>query len=262
VPQLTGVDRLLWALAFFGHCSLMTVLLVRRRATSFPAFTSLIGLNILRTVILYFVLGHATHLAYFYAYWVFGFTDMAIQLAIVYELAAHVFRPLGVWAKDVRQSFFIILPTSVIIAVALAWFAAPVTRTLRQNIVVRVDFFASALMGELFVAMVALSVTIGLPWRTHVARLAQGFGIYSIFGIIYDAALSQYVSGSTNEIFKQLSHIPMVIYLSCLSYWIVTLALPEPAARKMPEHLHQELVVLQDRVAKALHLLRNTGNHS
>jgi hypothetical protein len=257
--HLTGVDRLLWALSFFGHCGLMAVLLLRHRAASFPFFTALVGLNILRTIVLYFVIAYASHDVYFYTYWSLGFFDLALQLGIAYELATHVFRPLGVWAPDVRRGFSVILPAGLIVATLLTWLAAPVTRTIRQGIVTRGDFFSSALMGELFVAMVALSVSIGLPWRTHVAHLAQGFGVYSIFGIALGAVVSRFVSGSANETFKLLLHVQMSLYLCCLLYWTATLALPEPAPRKMPDHLHQELAALQRRAALTLQLLRTTG---
>ena len=260
--QLTGIDRLLWALALAGHCSLLTILIFRGRGSSFPAFTALIALDIFRTIVLYFVHLHASTGTYFYSYWTLAFVDVALQLCIAYELARHVFRPLGVWAPDVRRSFSIILPVSVAIAAALTWLAAPVTRTVRQAIVTRGNFFASALMGELFVAMVALSVTIGLPWRTHVARLAQGLGVYAIVGILVDAAHSHFESGATNQIFKSISHVQMSIYLGCLAYWIVTLARPEPAPRRMPAHLHQELVTLQRRAAMTLQLLRSAGTPS
>ncbi len=260
--QLTGVDRLLWAFSLLGHCSLLAVLLVRRRASSFPAFTSLIALNILRTIVLFLISGHFSSNTYFYTYWTLAFVDMALQLAIAYELATHVFRPLGVWAPDLRRSFSITLAISVFVAAALAWLAAPLTRTVRQAVVTRGDLFATVLMGELFVAMLVLSVTIGLPWRTHVASLAQGFGTYAIVGLIAVAAHTQFASGSTNGTFKLLSHAQMFLYLSCLAYWIVTLALPEPAPRRMPAHLHQELVALQRRTALTLHLLRTTGTPS
>ena len=118
------------------------------------------------------------------------------------------------------------------------------------------------ILGELFVAMVALSVTIGLPWRTHAARLAQGLGLYAIFGIIFDAAHTHFGSGATDDTFRLLTHVQMILYLGCLSYWIVTLALPEPAPRRLPEHLHQELVALQRRAAMTLHLLRTSGTPS
>jgi hypothetical protein len=256
--HLTSLDRLLWALSFFGHCLLLTVLLVRRRATTFPAFTTLISVNILRTIILYFTLNYGTKSSYFYTYWTLAIIDTALQLAIAYELATHVFQPLGAWAKDVRRSFAILAGVSLLVALGLTWLAAPPTHSLRLMIVIRGDFFSSVLMSELFVAMVALSVTLGLPWRTHVARLAQGFGVIAIFGFITDAA-HNYLGAAT---YTLLSHLQIELYLVSLTYWSVTLAMKEPEPRKIPEHLHQELRDLHRRAVLMLENLRATGSAS
>ncbi len=260
--HLTSLDRLLWALSFIGHCILLTVLCVRRRAASFPVFTTLISVNILRTIVLYFTLRFGSTESYFYTYWTLAIVDVALQLAIAYELATHVFQPLGVWAPDVRRSFFTLAGASVLIAFGLTWLAAPPTRTLRLAIIIRGDFFSSALMTELFVAMIALSVTLGLPWRTHVARLAQGFGIYSIFGILSDAAHSYFGSDQGNDTYKLLSHLQIALYLICVTYWSISLALKEPEPRKMPEQLHEELRILQQRAALMLKSLRTMGSAS
>ena len=260
--QLTSLDRFLWVSSLLGHCLLLGVLVLRRRTGSFPLFTSLIALNIVRTVVLYVASTHGSRDTYFYSYWTLAFIDVSLQLGIAYELATHVFRPLGVWAPDVRRSFAMVLAGSVTVASLLVWLATPTSHTIRQAVVARGNLFASALIAELFVAMVSLSVTMGLPWRTHVARLAQGLGIYSIFGILADAAHTYFASGTTNEAFNLVSHLRMTLYLSCLAYWIVTLALPQPAPRRMPAHLHQELVALQRRAALTLQLLRTTGTPS
>ena len=232
------------------------LLLLRRRAGSFPIFTALISFNILRSIALYLTLRLTSSGTYFYTYWTLALLDVALQLAIVFELAAQVFRPLGVWAPQVRQGFILAASASLLIASSLAWLATPVTRTLRQAIVIRGDFFSSVLMSELFVAMVILSVTLGLPWRTHVGRLAQGLGIYELFCILTDTAYTCLASGRTNETYKLLTHLQMAVYLIALTYWIVTLALPEPELKKFPEHLHQELRALQRRAALTLQTLR------
>ncbi len=256
--NLTNVDRVLWALSLAGHAILLFVLLFRRRASSFPIFTTLIATNILRTLILYAVVQWGAPGPYFYAYWTMAIVDVALQLGITYEVATHVFQPLGVWAADVRKSFSFILSCSVLIAIVLSWLATPTSRTLRQAVVIRGEFFSSALLSELFVAMVALSVTMGLPWRSHVARLAQGLGLYSLFGIVTNAAYSFLVSGRTNVAYKSISHLQMGLYLGVLTYWTVALAMPEPEARRMPEQLHRELCALQVRATMTLRSLRAT----
>ena len=257
--HLSSLDRIFWALSFFGHCILLGVLLIRARASAFPVFTTLISVNIVRTIVLFFTLRYGSKDEYFYTYWILAFVDMALQLALSYELATHVFQPLGAWAPDVRKSFFALAATSVALAVGLAWLAAPPTKTLRLAIMIRGDLFTSALMSEIFVAMVALSVTLGLPWRTHVARLAQGLGIYSLYGILTDAAHTFFPG---NSAYRTLSQMQIGLYIVCLGYWVVTLAMEEPAPRKLPVELHEELRALQERAALVLRSLRTTASAS
>jgi hypothetical protein len=250
--HLTGLDRLLWTLSLFGHCALLSVLLLRRRAPSFPAFTTLISVNILRTIALYLILRFGSPDTYFYTYWTLAIVDVALQLAVAYELATHVFQPLGAWAPDVKRSLVALAGASLLVAAVLTWLATPPATTLRLAIVLRGTFFTSALMGELFVAMIALSVTMGLPWRTHVARLAQGLGVYSIFCILTEAAHNYFGA----DRYKLVSHIRIELYLACVLYWIVTLAMKEPEPRRLPEQLDEELRALQSKAALLLQSLR------
>jgi hypothetical protein len=260
--QLTGLDLLLWALSLAGHCILLAVLFVRHRAASFPVFTTLIAANIFRTAVLYSTHRFGSAENYFYTYWTLAIVDVAIQLAVVYELASHVFRPLGAWAPDVRQSFLALVSVSLLIAGVLTWLATPPARLLRLVIVIRGNFFSSVLMSELLVAMMALSVSMGLPWRTHAARLAQGFGVYSLFGILTETAHTYFGSARGNNTYQLISHIRIGLYLLCLTYWIVSLALQEPAPRRLPEVLHNELRALQKRAALVLQNIRIMGSAS
>lgn len=260
--ELTSLDRLFWALALAGHCVLLGVLLIRHRAASFPVFTALISTNILRSVVLYGTLRFGSSENYFYTYWTLAVFDVALQLGVVYELSTHLFQPLGAWAPDVRRSFLTLAGVSLLIAVGLTWLASPPTRTLRMGIVIRGNFFSSVLMSELFVAMIVLSVTMGLPWRTPVARIAQGLGTYSIFGVLTESAHSYFGSDVNKRTFESLSHVRISLYLACVTYWSVTLALREPEPKKMPAQLHAELRALQMRAALMLKSLRTVGSAS
>jgi len=86
-----------------------------------------------------------------------------------------------VWARDVRTTFAGMVCASVIVALLLTWLAHPSAPFAIQTFILRSNLFSAALMSELFVGMVVLSSIAGLPWKTHVARIAQGFGAYSIF---------------------------------------------------------------------------------
>jgi hypothetical protein len=267
--QLTRIDLLFWALALAGHCILLAVLLVRRRARSFPIFTLWIASDIFRSAVLFAVQRMGTtdpHFGssrpYFYTYWTLAVADAAFQLGVAYELASHVFKPIGAWAPDVRRSFSVLLSVSLALAAGLTWLASPPTHTLRRAVVIRGDLFASALVSELFVAMIALSVTLGLPWRTHVARLAQGLGIFSILGIVLDAQRSYLGSRLSVAAAQVENHAQMSCYLVCVAFWTVMLYQNEPAPRRLPQQLHAELRVLQQRTSMMLHQLRTMGSES
>lgn len=259
---LTTLDRLLWALCFIGHCGLLGVLFSRHRASHFPVFTTLITVNVLKTIVLYSTSRWGSSDAYFNVYWTLAIFDTALQLAVAYELATHVFQPLGAWAPDVRRSFAGLIACSVVIALGMTWLAAPATRTLRLAIVIRGDFFSSALISEIFVAMIALSVTLGLPWKTHVARLAQGLGIYSVFGIVTDAAHTYFEVNWNKDTYAMLSRFQITLYFACLVYWIVTLTRREPEPLKLPQQVHKDLRALQRKAALMLESLRATGSPS
>jgi hypothetical protein len=252
--QLTGLDLVFWAAGFLGHLVLLLVLLVRRRAKDFPFFTTLIASNLLRTVTLYLTLHHGTKSEYFYTYWSLAVVDMGLQLCVVYELASDVFRPLGDWVPEIRKSLAWLITFSVAIASALTCLSTPATHVWVRAIVIKGNFFSSALMSELFVGMVALSATVGLPWKTHVARISQGLGVYSIIGVLTEAGHSTF--GTNSRIFATLSHLRITTYLICIGYWIVMLWQEAPAPRQLPEDMRGQLFTLQRRVEFDLQRLR------
>jgi hypothetical protein len=254
----TGLDLLFWALTFFEHCVLLAVLWYRHRATQFPIFTTLITINVIRTIVLYFTLHFGNSESYFYTFWSFGILDVILQLAVAGELFRCVFRPLGIWAPDVRRSFAILAGGSLLIASVLTWLATPVTRSLRSTVVIRGNFFSSVLMSELFVAMIVLSATTNLPWRSHVAGLAQGFGVYSIFGILTESAHSYL--GTARHVFTIVSQVRISLYCVCVAYWIFVLFRDEPQPRKLPEEVRLEIRALQKRAATLLESFRQLGS--
>ena len=172
--HLTGLDFFLWAVSFLGNLGLLFVLFYRRLAKSFPLFTSLAMLCVLRDVVLYFVLNHGTRRSYFLTYWSLAVVDTVLELGIVYEIASRVFRPVGVWARDVRGSFLWLAGLSVTVALGLSWLASPPARTWAESFVTKGTLFAAALISELFVLMMALSISASLPWRTHVREDSPG----------------------------------------------------------------------------------------
>jgi hypothetical protein len=255
--HLTGLDLLLWAASFAVHVILLLVLCIRHRVRTFPLFTTFISANILRTIALYLIAHFGTRATYFYTYWYLAIFDVFLQLCVVYELASGIFRPLGVWATDVRRSFAWLGSLSVTVAAALAWLASPPTKLWMQSIMIKGNLFSAALMSELFVCMIALSVTVGLPWKTHITRIAQGLGVYSIIDVLVEAAHSYFGLARDNRTYEHLSHLRIVVYLVCTFFWIVTLWRDAPRPRALSEQMRRDLLALQERVEYRLQNLRS-----
>lgn len=255
--HLTDLDLVFWAAGFLSHIILLFVLWLRHRARTFPLFAALIATDVVRTVVLYLVLHFDTRHSYFVTYWSLAVLDFVLQLAVVYEMFSQVFRPLGEWAQDVRNGILWLVCGSLVVASWLTWLAVPQTRYWVQTVVIRGSLFSSALMSELFVGMIALSVTAGLPWKTHVARISQGLGVYSVVDVLIEGGHSYSGLADGSKIYIVLSHLRMFTYLVCVVYWIVMLWQEAPESREMPAIMSGQLFTLRRIVDYDLRKLRS-----
>jgi hypothetical protein len=226
----------------------LLVLFTRRRARSFPAFTAYVAENIVTTIVLYIVLNHFSLGTYRMWFWLLGLLDEVLQLLVVYELAVHVFRPTGVWARDVNKTFIRVVCASVVVALLLTWLADPTAHLSLQIFILRSNFFSAALMSELFAGMVVLSATAGLPWRTHVARIAQGLGTYSMVCVALDIIVNYVNANRHPHLLADFADLQTSTYFVCEVFWIVMLWQKAPAPRELPESMRMQIYSLQKRV--------------
>jgi hypothetical protein len=254
--QLTGFDLLFWAAGLGAHLILLSVLLIRRRFKVFPIFTAFIVANVLRTVALYLVQLYGTRFSYFFTYWSLAVLDTVLQLGVVYEMYSLTFRPMGVWARDLRGAFVWLVAGSIVVAAGLTWLATPHAPLWMQVVMIKGSFFSSACMSELFVGMVVLAVKAGLPWKTHVARISQGLGVFSIIDVLNEAGHSYLGLERDSPAYTSLSHFRMTVYLLCLAYWIVMLWRNAPDSKRLPDHMRGQLIQLQNIVDSDLEKIR------
>jgi hypothetical protein len=254
--QLTGLDLLFWAAGLGAHLILLSVLWIRRRFKVFPIFMAFIVANVGRTVTLYFVRLLGTRAGYFYTFWSLGVLDTVLQLSVVYEMYSLTFRPLGVWARDLRGAFVWLVTVSIVVAAGLTWLATPHARLWMQVVMIKGSFFSSACMSELFVGMVVLAVNAGLPWKTHVARISQGLGVYSIIDVLIEAGHSYFGLERDSQTYTTLSHLRMTAYLFCLAYWISMLWRNAPDSKRLPDNMRGQLIQLQNMVDSDLEKIR------
>jgi hypothetical protein len=255
--HLTGLDFLLWAASFVGQSALVFVLWFRRRAPAFPFFTTYITSNVVRTIALYFVLNFGTRAAYFTTYWSLAIVDMVLQLCVVYEISARIFRPWGSWAKDVRGSGLWLVGLSIATATGLSWLADPHTRFWVSTLIIKGNLFSAVLKSELFVAMIALSVGAGLAWKPHVVKISEGLGLYSVIEFFIEIGHSFFGVSQGTQTYHDLSQMRIVVYIACTGYWIVTLWRDAPPPRELSERMSRELSALHVLVGSQLQSLRS-----
>lgn len=257
--NLTDVDLLYWTAGFCGHSALLLVIWKRHRAREFPIFTAWIASNVVRTVVLAALVHRAGRMTYYYTYWSLAVIDAALQFGIVYEMYSLTFRPLGVWARDVRKAFKWLFASSLVIAGLLASMAKPHPRFWVEQAVIWGNLFSSAWMSELFVGMSVICLRVGLPWKAHVARISQGLGVYSMLGVAIAAGNAYFGLKHNSGEYTALSHLRMSIYLCCLLYWVLMLWKPAPDTKAMSLKLHQQLARLQGRAERDLQTIRIWG---
>ncbi len=255
--HLTNLDQLFWAAGFLANLALLCVLWYRGRARRFPIFTALVTLCVARTVVLFVVLRYGTDRSYFFTYWLLTTLDMALQLGVVYELTTRVFRPLQTWIYEAKSNFFWILALSIFVAGGLTSMASPPAHSWMQSLATKGNLFAAALMSELFVAMMVLSVIARLPWQTHVARIAQALGAYSLVSVLIETGHCYFGAGVEKPVVLLLSHLRMMLYLGCVLYWMINLWRNEPPSREMPLEMRERLFTLQASLDYDLQILRS-----
>jgi hypothetical protein len=243
--HLAGLDRLYWLAGFGAHAVLFSILLSRRFFRQFPCFTLFVAFNISRTIALFVIESRGTRHQYFESYWALGAVDTILELALVSETYIRTFRPLGQWPRDLEKTVLKIALCSAAIASGLTLLAAPRTRLWTQAIVIRGTFFSSTFMSELFVAMITLSVRVGLPWHSYVQKISQGLGVYSIIDFLIEAGHNIFGVGTDTHLYTELSQLRMTAYLLCLFYWIWALSRNTPARGKIPQKIYNQLVELE-----------------
>jgi len=254
--HLSGFDLFLWVAGLLAHIVLVAVLYKRRLASAFPVLTAFMSLNIVKTLTLFIVYRFASSYAYYYAYLSLDALDCTMQIVVAYEVALHVFRPAMRWSPGVRTSFAWLTASALVVSIALACIALPTAKYLSDTLLIRGNFLSAALMSELFVGMLALSVEYGLPWRTHAARIAQGFGAYSLVCIVIETLHTYFGLRNGTHAFRVISRVRVSSYLFVVIYWIVTLAREAPPERQIPRELQVRLAALTRRAVSIGNLLQ------
>lgn len=232
--------QVLWAAGFIELSALFLVLLIRGRWRSFPIFTTWIGFQVLRAIILYHLYRVAPPTIYSLYYWSATVVDTAMQIAIVFELARAVLKPTGTWVRDARRMFLLLSLVGVFLAAFAAYGVNPPGEI--GGWIEKGNLFASLLNAQLFAAMAFSSTRLGLAWRHHVMAIATGWALWAVVGLFVEAAYS-YFGPQWKGL--ALDQIRVIAYQAATIYWTINLWFPEPAQRTLSPKMQSYLSGLQ-----------------
>ncbi len=257
--RFARLENVLWAAGFVGHAALLVVLFVKARWRELPAFTLLIGYEVLTTAVLFGLARYGSRHAYVVGYWTYVFVEYGLQLALIVEMSRAVLRPTGTWVRDARTEFLVGGLVGVLIAAAFAWKVGPPQARGLSLWEVRAMLFTSLLTCELFVAMAMAANRLGLRWRSHVMALGQGLAAWSGMAVISDVA---HVALGWGRQFVVLDQLRMLVYMGALVWWIVAFWFPERERGALSVEMQEYLVALHRRVHYDLESVRTADKSS
>lgn len=212
-------NHLIWAAGLFGHVLLLCVLFTRRRVARFPWFTLLIVFYFLRSVGLAATLHFSGHPAHRFALLILDITDVLLQCAVLAELTWIALRPLAGIRRLTLPLLLVGSGVLIVMRLAPAGYSS-----LRMDLVL-LHFLLSVLMVEWAIFLAFLLRSLRLSWRTPVAALSFGFGVYSAALLVGGG---YFTIGREMSDYIFFSFFRISVYLLVLLWWALTLWLKEP----------------------------------
>jgi len=256
--NVTLTAKLLWAAGFIEHAALLFVLIRCGRWRTFPIFITLIGYNVLRTILLVSLWKLNNIPWYSRVYDVGTFLDLAFQLGVIVELARVVLKPTGTWVRDAGKRFVLYGIAGAAVAAGIAYAINPKVETSIDFWLEKGNLFSAMLTLELFAAMFFASTQLGLVGSSHVMRLGQGWAVWAIADLVAEGAYSHYGSAGPGVLFD---YIRTGTYFLVVIYWTITLWRPEPKRRTLSPEMQAYLDGLQVQLKSELKRVSSIEKH-
>ena len=248
----TSLENLLWAAGSLGHVALLAVLFKRSRWRAFPIFTSMIAYQVAISLALFLISRYGSHHAYFLGYWILALGDYGFQVALVFEIARHVFRSTGTWIRAARRDLVLWSTAGTLLAAGLCFVLSPPAVKGLDLWEFRATLFTSLLTCELFVSVSAAANRLGLRWRSCVMTLGAGLAAWAVIAVIGDVA--HFATGWRKEFFL-FDQVRMYVYLAVLLFWVVSFWKSEEETQAPPE-LEEYILTLHRQVQRDLTMLK------
>ena len=207
-------DHIIWAAGLVGHLLVVAALIARGRARRFPCFTLLIVFDILRALALALLLGHLAPPALHVASIAFEITDLLLEFAVLTELVLTALWPLGRLRRIMLPS--LLLASGALIVTHLA----PVRHYTGRFAPLLLHFLLGVLFLEWSLVLASLLRPLRLRWRSDVAAISFGFGVYSA-ALLFAGGYFRVGRDLSDYIF--FSYLRIAVYLLVVLWWVITL---------------------------------------
>ena len=214
-------DHLIWAAGLLGHLLLLGVLFARKRVHRFPWFTLLIVLYLLRSIALATALRLSGHPVHQFTTIIIDLTDILLQRAVLAELTWIALKPIGPLRRATLP--LLLVASGVLIVMRLA----PSHHSARAASLL-IHFLLAVLMVEWSIMLAFLLRPLRLSWRSHVAAISFGFGVYSAALL---AGGGYFTTGREMRDYIFFSFFRIFVYLFVVLWWALSLWLSEPGSR-------------------------------
>jgi hypothetical protein len=214
-------NHLIWAAGLLGHLLLLIVLFMRRRVARFPWFTLLIVFYLVRSVGLVAALRFSGHPAHPLVTMLIDLVDILLQFAVLAELSRIALQRLSGLRRFTMP--LLLVASGALIVLRLA----PSGHLSLRTVLVLMHFLLSVLMVEWAILLAFLLRPLRLSWRSHVAAISFGFGVYSAALL---AGGGYFTIGREMRDYVLFSFFRIIVYLLILLGWSVSLWLEEPSS--------------------------------
>jgi hypothetical protein len=216
------IDHVIWAVGNLGDLLILSVLFTRRHYPRLPWFTLLVAFHFLSAVggkIASHISGHeVSGLAAI----IIACMDLALQTAVFAEFTWIALMPVA----RLRRVILRLLLVAGGLLIVLRF--APAAYHSLPEVLVLVRSLLTILKLEWAIVLVILLAPLRLSWRSHVAAISFGYGVFSAVQLAADGyfGTSSAISNCVSAPFFRIS-----VYLLVLSWMLFALWLAEPVFR-------------------------------
>jgi hypothetical protein len=249
--SLQALYELLALLGLLAEVSLFVILIVRRQYSTFPVFTSYIGVNVLSDVgVATLAFAYPGHIAQSVE---LGFLPLQylMEIGVLVEIAWNVLRPVkaSLPQRTVRV-FLSLVAISLLIGVVLAGHVRATGNKIKE-----IEYALTLTTGLcrmlVFAATAGFAQLLGIGWKNTVLRLATALSFYSAADLII-SLIERHGYVAALEPIRGCAYLLMVGFL----VWAFTTK--EVRRREFSPQMEQFLVTLAGRARVARTALART----